>query len=97
MKSRIKTSTADWLAAIVIAALFLLPLWLPHAPMSVQVPIAILVTLVGLLSAASALRNRWRLSKNTGQFLRYYLRLVAVAVAIVVAFMLLMVFVIARL
>ena len=96
MKPRMKTSTADWLAAIVIAALFLLPLWLPHAPMFVQVPIAILVTLGGLFFAASALRNRWRLSKSTGQFLGYYLALVAVAVAIIVAFILL-VFVIGRL
>ncbi len=97
MKPRRKISTTDWLAAIVIAALFLLPLWLPHAPMFAQVPIAILVTLVILFGAASALRNRWRLSQNTGQFLGYYLRLVAVALAIVVAFLLLMVFVRARL
>jgi len=89
MKPRMKISFADWLAAIVIAALFLLPLWLPHAPMFVQVPIAILVTLGGLFFAASALRNRWRLAKSTGQFLGYYLRLAAVAIAIIVAFLLL--------
>ena len=89
MKPRMKISTADWLAATVIAALFLLPLWLPHAPMFVQVPIAILVALGGLIFAASALRNRWRLSKSTGQFLGYYLRLAAVAIAIIVAFLLL--------
>jgi hypothetical protein len=84
-----KTSAADWLAAIVIAALFLLPLWLPHAPLFVQVPVVILVLLGGLFFAASALRNRWRLSRSTGQFLGYYFRLVAVAIAIIVAFLLL--------
>ena len=81
--------SADCLVATLIVALFLLPLWLPHVPMFVQAPIAILVTLGGLLFAASALRNRWRLSKSTGQFLGYYLRLAAVAVAIIVAFLLL--------
>ena len=35
-----KFSTADWLAAIFFVALLLLPLWLPHAPMFVQVTIA---------------------------------------------------------
>lgn len=95
MKPRMKIPTADWLAAIVIAALFLLPLWLPYAPLFVQVPVVILVTLGGLFLAASALRNRWRLSKSTGQFLGYYLALVAAAVAIIVAFLLL-VFVIGR-
>ena len=84
-----KISNADWLGAIIFVALLLLPLWLPHVPMFVQVPIAILVTLGGLFFAASALRNRWRLSKGTGQFLGYYLRLAAVAVAIIVAFLLL--------
>lgn len=84
-----KISTADWLAAIVIAALFLLPLWLPRAPLFVQVPVVILVISGGLFSAASALRNRWRLSKSTGQFLGYYFRLAAVAIAIIVAFLLL--------
>ena len=96
MNPRMKISTADWLAATIVVALFLLPLWLPHAPLFVQVPVVILVTLVILFGAASALRNRWRLSKSTGQFLGYYLALVAVAVAIIVAFLLL-VFVIGRL
>jgi hypothetical protein len=95
MKPRMRISTADWLAATIVVALFLLPLWLPHSPMFVQVPIAILVTLGGLVFAASALHNRWRLSKSTGQFLGYYLRLAAVALAIIVAFLLL-VFVIGR-
>lgn len=67
----------------------------PHAPMFVQVPVAILVMFVGLFSGASALRDRWRLSKRTGQFLGYYLRLAAVAIAIIVACVLL-VFVIGR-
>lgn len=35
-----KFSTADWLAAIFFVTLLLLPLWLPHAPMFVQVTIA---------------------------------------------------------
>lgn len=96
MNPRMKISAADWLAAIVSAALFLLPLWLPHAPMFVQVPIAILVALGCLFFAASALRNRWRWSKSTGQFVGYYLRLAAVAIATIVAFLLL-VFVIGRL
>ena len=90
-----KISTADWLAATIVVALFLLPLWLPHVPLFVQVPVVILVILGGLFTAAFALRNRWRLSKSTGQFLGYYLALVAVAVAIIVAFLLL-VFVIGR-
>jgi hypothetical protein len=89
MKPRVRISSADWLAAIIVAALLLLPLWLPHAPMFVQVPIAILVTLGGLLLTAAALRNRWRLSKSTGQFLGFYLRLAAVAITIIVAFLLL--------
>ena len=80
-----KISTADWLAATIFVALFLLPLWLPHVPMFVQVPVTILVIFGGLFSTASALRNRWRLSKSTGQFLGYYLRLAAVAIAIIVA------------
>ena len=96
MKPRMKISIADWLAAILFAALLLLPLWLPHAPMFVQVPIAVLITLGGLFFAASALHNRWRLSKSTGQFLGYYLRVAAVAIAIIVA-CLLLVFVIGRL
>ena len=89
MSTRMRISTADWLAATIIVALFLLPLWLPPVPMFVQVPVVILVILGCLFSAASALRNRWRLSKSTGQFLGYYLRLAAVAVAIIVAFLLL--------
>ena len=87
-----KISTPDWLAATIVAtqvALILLPLWLPHVPLFVQVPVAILVIFGGLFSAASALRNRWRLSKTTEQFLGYYLALVAVAVAIIVAILLL--------
>ena len=95
MNPRMKISTADWLAAIVIAALFLLPLWLPHAPLFVQVPVDILVTLGGVFFAASALRNRWCLSKSTGQFLSYYLRLAAVAIAIIIT-CLLLVFIIGR-
>ncbi len=43
-----KISTPDWLAATIVVALFLLPLWLPHVPMFVQVPVAILVILGGL-------------------------------------------------
>lgn len=86
-----KVPIPDWLAAIIIAALFLLPLWLPRAPMFIQVPTAILVTLGGLFFAASTLRNRWGLSKSTGRFLGYYLRLVSVAIAIVVSFLLLVV------
>ena len=89
MSARTKFSTADWLAAIICVALLLLPLWLPHVPMFVQVPVDILVILGGLFFAASALRDRWRLSKSTGQFLGYYLRLAAVAIAIIVAFLLL--------
>lgn len=89
MSARTKFSTADWLAAIICVALLLLPLWLPHVPMFVQVPVDILVILAGLFFAASALRSRWRLSKSTGQFLGYYLRLAAVAVAIIVALLLL--------
>jgi len=89
MKPRMKISTADCLVTIIVVALFLLPLWLPRAPMFVQVPVAILVTLGGLFFAASALRNRWRLAKSTGQFLGYYLRLAAVAIAFIVAFLLL--------
>ena len=84
-----KTTTADSLGSIVLAGLFLLPLWLPHAPMFVQVPVVILVTLAGLFLAAAALCNRWHLSQNPGQFLGYYLRLAAVAIAIIVAFLLL--------
>jgi len=84
-----KTSTADCLGAIAFAGLLLLPLWLPYAPMLVQVPMVILVTLVGLFLAASALRYRWHLSQNPGQFLGYYLRLTAVAIVIIVAFLLL--------
>ena len=84
-----KISTAEWLAGFIIAVLFLLPLWLPHAPMFVQVPIAVLITFGGLFFAASALRNRWRLSKSPARFLGYYLRLAAVAVVIIVALLLL--------
>ena len=97
MKPRLKISTADWPEAVIFAAL--LPLWLfalPHAPMFVRVPIGILVTLAGLFCAASALRDRWRLSKTTGRFFGYYLRLAAVAIAIILAWVLL-VFVIGRL
>ena len=50
-----------------------------------QVPIAILITLGGPISAASALRNCWRLSKNFGQFLGYFLRVSGVAIAIIIA------------
>jgi hypothetical protein len=89
MSTRMKNSTADWLAATIFVALLLLPLWLPHVPMFVQVPVAILVILGGLFFAASALRNRWRLAKSTGQFLGYYLRVAAVAVAIIFALLLL--------
>jgi len=96
MKPRMKISTADWLAAIIFTTLLLLPLWLPRAPMFVQVPVTILVALGGLFLAASALRNRWRLSKSTGNFLGYYFQLAAVAIAIIVAFLLL-VFAIGRL
>lgn len=70
-------------------AMILLPLWLPHVPLFAQVPVAILVICGALFSAASALRNRWRLSKTTWQFLGYYLALVAVAVAIIFAILLL--------
>jgi len=58
MSARTKFSTADWLAATIIVALFLLPLWLPHVPMFVQVPVVILVILGGLFFAASAFRDR---------------------------------------
>ena len=89
MKPRMKISIADWLVAILVVALLLLPLWLHHAPMFVQVPVVILVLFFGLFFAVSALRDRWRLSKSTVQFLGYYFRLVAVAIAIIVAFLLL--------
>lgn len=72
----------------------LFPLWLfalPHAPMFVRLPIGILLTLGGLYSAASALRERWRISKTTGRLFGYYLRLVAIAIAIILAWVLLVV------
>ena len=90
-----KISVADWLVAILVVALLLLPLWLHHTPMFVQVPVAILVLFLGVFFAVSALRERRRVSKSTAQFLGYYFRLVAVAIAIIVAFVLLA-FVIAR-
>jgi hypothetical protein len=67
-----KIPTTDWLATTIVVALFLLPLWLPHVPMFVRVPVAILVLFGGLFFAASALRNRLRSSKHTGQFLGYF-------------------------
>lgn len=87
-----KFSTPDWLAAAIVAtqiSLILAPLWLPHVPLFVQVPFAIIVIFGCLFCVASALRDRWRLSKTTGQFLGYYLALVAVAVPIIVAILLL--------
>ena len=92
MRLRLIISTADWPEAIVFAVL--LPLWLlalPHAPMFVRVPIGILVTLGVFYCAASALRERWHLSKSTGQFFGYYFRLAAMAIAIVIAWVLLVV------
>jgi hypothetical protein len=59
------------------------------------VPVAILVLFLGLLFAVSALRDRWRMSKSTGQFLGDCFGPAAVATAIIVAF-LLPVFLIAR-
>ena len=81
MKTRMKNSIAGGLAAVVFFALLLLPLWLHRTPMFVQVPVAILVVCLGIYSAVSALRDRWRLSKSSGQFSGYYFRLVAVAIA----------------
>jgi hypothetical protein len=89
MKPHVKNSISDSLGTILCAALVLLPLWLPHAPMFVQVPIGILVLCLGLFLVASALRDHWRLSKSTGQFVGYYFRLVAAAIAIIVTFLLL--------
>ena len=73
-----------------IIIIVLVALTLPLFPMFVQRTSSILIIILfGLFPAAIYLRNRWRSSKHTGQFLGYYLRLVAVAVAIVVAFWLL--------
>ncbi len=94
---RPKLSTDDWPEAILLAVL--LPLYLfalPHAPMFVRMPTGILITLGGFYSAGSALRERWRLSKATGQFFGYYLRLAAVAIAIIIAWVL-VVFVVGKL
>lgn len=89
MKSRTKIFTTDCLAAVLFLALLLLPLWLQHTPMFVQVPVAIIILCLGVYFLVSALRGRWRLSQRTGQFLGYYFRLVAVAIVIIVAFLLL--------
>ena len=86
---RPKISTEDWPGAILFV--ILLPLYLfalPQASIYVRVPVVILITVVGLYSAGTALRERWRLSKAVGQFFSYYLRLVAVAIAIIIAWVL---------
>jgi hypothetical protein len=85
MKTRMKLAVAAWPAAILFVALLLLPLWLDRTPMFVQLPVALLVLGLGIFSAASAMRNRWHWSKSSGQFVDYYFRLVAVAIAILVA------------
>ena len=89
MYTRMKNSIAGWLVAILVIALFLLPLWLHRTPMFIQVPAAILVICLGVYFAVSALRDRWRLSKSTGQFLGYYIPLGATAIVIIIAFLLL--------
>jgi hypothetical protein len=94
---RPKLSTADWPQAILFAVLFPVYLFaLPHAPLFVRLPIGLLITLGGFYCAASALRERWRLSKTAGHFSSYYLRLAAVAIAIIIAWVL-VVFVIGKL
>ncbi len=86
---RPKLSTDDWPEAILIAVL--LPFYLfvlPQASVFVRVPIGILITLGGLYAAGSALRQRWFISKTTGNFFGYYLRLAGVAIAIIIAWVL---------
>jgi hypothetical protein len=56
---------------------------LPQTPPYLRIPMTLFVVAQGLYAAACALRERWRISKTTGQFFGYYLRLVALSMVII--------------